>query len=312
MNSKQQLEQRIGAPVEEHKDLSPFTTLHIASVAEYFVEPATKEQLIASVRAARELDIPYLFMGGGSNMALGRNPLPGLTIRNLYSKKEIVSQSELYTDLFVSSGYPMGRLVKETVELGLSGFEYHLGLPGTLGGAMYMNSKWMHPETYAGDTLIRAWVLDSSSTIKEVDRSYFRFAYDYSILQDTHELFIEGIFRLAKIEVEELRKRSKAALAYRKQTQPFGVSTGGCFFRNISDEEQQNHDLPTKSAGYLIDQSGLKGKQFGHFKISDKHANFVINQGGGTASELTELLSMIKSKVKERFGIDLHEEVVVV
>jgi UDP-N-acetylmuramate dehydrogenase len=205
----------------------------------------------------------------------------------------------------------MSLVVRETVQEGLSGFEYHMGLPGTLGGAIYMNSKWTKNLSYAGDNLISAQITDREGNERTVDRDYFEFAYDYSILQKTGEIFLEGIFRLHKEDPAILDERAKGAQAYRKETQPFGVATGGCFFQNISDAEKEKLNLPTKSAGYLVDKSGLKGFQIGAFQVSTKHANFIINTGNGTPEDLHKMLNHIKKTVKEKYGVDLKEEVII-
>lgn len=305
----QQFIDKTGLRIEQNKDLTPYTTMRIKTVADYFVQPESKNELVASLKTARELSKRYVLLGGGSNVAFLQNPYRGLVIRNMYQKKEIVHEGENQVDMKISSGYPLSRLVKETVENGLEGLEYHMGLPGTVGGAIFMNSKWMHPECYVGDVLKKGLILTNDSNLKEVPKKYFQFAYDYSVLQKTHELFIEGIFTFTKNDPLVLKKRSKEALDYRKKTQPQGVATGGCFFRNITDVEKEQFSLPTKSAGYLIDKSGLKGKTFGNFSISPLHANFIINNGGGTSTELKQVLNVIKTRVRETFGVELHEEV---
>jgi UDP-N-acetylmuramate dehydrogenase len=154
--------------------------------------------------------------------------------------------------------------------------------------------------------------MDSAGVVRTESREYFKFAYDYSYLQETHEVFMEGVFRLEKNDPALLQQWSQEALAYRKQTQPFGVATGGCFFQNISEEEQKKNHLKTRSVGYLIDQLGLKGHQIGSFVISDKHANFIINTGDGKPEDLAELVRFIKSKVKEKYGVSLKEEVKII
>jgi UDP-N-acetylmuramate dehydrogenase len=309
MINEQTLSEKIGKKVTSQKDISPYITIRTRVLAEYFVEVDTKEELINAVKIANDLHIPFFFLGGGSNLAILKNIIPGLVIRNMYSKKQIILSDDDHADVLFSSGYPMSRVVTETVKDGLSGFEYHLGLPGTIGGAIYMNSKWTKPTSYIGDNLISAEIMDHAGTVRTVDRSYFQFAYDYSILQKTKEIFIEGTFRLRHEDPEVLRLRSQEALAYRKATQPFGVATAGCFFQNITPEEKERLGLETTSAGYLIDHAGLKGKQIGAYIVSDKHANFVINQGNGTPEDLQTLLKLIKSTVKEKYGVHLKEEV---
>jgi len=212
----------------------------------------------------------------------------------------------------LGSGCSMSTIVQDTVAAGLSGFEYHYGLPGTLGGAIYMNSKWTHPFSYVGDHLLIATVMDRDGTIREECRDYFEFAYDYCKLQDTGELFLEGVFRLMRHDSKELRKRTEEVSCYRKETQPFGVATGGCFFQNISEAEQKKSGLSSRSVGYLIDEAGLKGKRKGDFYISDKHANFIINAGKGKPEDLQMLIDEIKDVIRKKYGIELREEVQII
>jgi len=148
--------------------------------------------------------------------------------------------------------------------------------------------------------------------VKKVAKSYFKFAYDYSILQKTGEIVLEAVFRLKKIDPKILQDRAARSFKYRKKTQPFGVASSGCFFRNISDEEKNKRNLPTASAGYLIDKAGLKGFTVGGFYVSPIHANFIINKGNGKNEDLIKLLGIIKKGVKEKFGVELEEEVIII
>lgn len=312
MNTLAQLQSQLGDKVIEHKDISHFLTLKTKTRARYYITVTTKEECIKAVEAARSAQVSHFILGGGSNLAAVHDTIPGLVIHNRYIKKEIIDETDEYTDIMFSSGYPMSRVVKETIEMGLTGFEYHLGLPGSIGGAIYMNSKWTKPVTYCGDMLAYAFILDLDGKERKVDRDYFKFAYDFSVLQQTKEIVLEAVFRLKKENKDILKERSEQALAYRRETQPYGVHTGGCFFQNISEEQRLKANVPTTSAGYLIDKAGLKGKRIGSFVVSDKHANFIINTGEGKPADLHELLDTIKSTIKETYGVELEEEVIII
>lgn len=297
--------------LQQNKNISPYLTMRTQVEASWFAELRTREEWIALAPLLMKKEFHWLLIGGGSNVAIVTGKVDGLVIRNMYQKKEIIADTETTADMVISSGYSVTRLAKETSEMGLSGFEYHLGLPGTLGGGIYMNSKWTRPDAYLGDSLVSAVLIDKDGKEKTVQQDYFNFSYGYSILQDTKELFLEGTFRLAKLNPEELQKRAKEALEHRNATQPKGQPTTGCFFKNITDEQQSEHNLPTKSAGYLIDKAGMKGTQVGDFYISEKHANFIMNKGQGKPEELRQLVTRIKQKVKESYGIELREEVII-
>lgn len=300
--------------IEHNVDLFPYTTLKLPAVAEYlFVCGARQddsEVLLREVIAkAYSASVPTCIIGGGSNIASVSSKIPGLVIVNRLSQKEVIREQDDFVDLQVSAGYSINRLVNETCQAGLSGFEYQLGLPGTVGGAIYMNSKWMRPVSYVSDTLLSARILDSAGEVRTVDRDYFAFSYGYSKLQDTREILLNAVFRLTRGNARMLQDRAQEALEYRKKSQPIGVATAGCFFHNISEDERLAHQLPTTSAGYLIDQSGFKGVELGHFAVSSVHANFLIHKGGGDARELRTVLKRIKDAVFSKFGVVLHEEV---
>lgn len=313
--NKELLEQELGqGRVQENKNISPYLTLRTKTIAEYYFEAETREDIIKAYNLTRKLNIPFLILGGGSNVAVTKDILKGLVVRNLYQKKEVIEDQRETVDLLVSSGYSIARLVTETASEGLEGFEYHLGLPGSLGGAVAMNSKWYvdRRPVYIGDPLIKAYLLDKKGDVKEVDKEYFKFAYDYSVLRDTHEVLLEGVFRLNKNDPAVLKKRAQAAMQFRKETQVTGQPTCGCMFQNLTEEEQKSHNLPTTSVGYLIDKAGLKNTQIGNFVVSNEHANFIINKGEGKPEDLHSLIHLIKSKIKKMYGIDLKEEVVII
>lgn len=307
-----QLETIFGAErVQRNKNISPYLTMRTQVEAEFYIEVRTREEWLSLAKLLVKKEFPFLLMGGGSNIAIVTGIINGLVIKNAYQKKEVINETDEYSDMRVSSGYSVTRLAKETAEMGLSGFEYHLGLPGTLGGGIFMNSKWTRPDAYLGDSLITATLLDDQGHEKVVDQDYFEFSYGYSNLQKTKEIFLEGTFRLRKMDSQELIKRTKESMEHRHATQPAAQYTTGCFFKNISEREQQEHNLPTKSAGYLIDKAGMKGTQVGDFYISDKHANFIMNKGQGKPEDLKMLVEQIKEKIKKVYGIELREEVII-
>ncbi|MFA9288885.1 MAG: UDP-N-acetylmuramate dehydrogenase [Weeksellaceae bacterium] len=295
-----------------NKNISPYFTMRMHTVAEYYLEAETREDIVNAVKATRKAGIPLTIIGGGSNIAVTHAVIPGLVVRNLYQVKKVITETDEYAEVEFSSGYPMSRVVRYTVAAGYSGFEYHLGLPGTIGGGIYMNSKWTKPVCYIGDNLISAIVVDKKGSLKTVQHDYFKFAYDYSILQETGEIVLEAIFRLKKTDAVELQKRANESQAYRHATQPHGVQTSGCFYQNVGEDQQKVLELPSTSAGYLIDKAGLKGERRGAFVVSDHHANFIINQGDGEPEDLKDLMTHVKATVKQKYGVELKEEVVVI
>jgi len=288
--------------IERNKDLTFLNTLRTNTLAEYFLDAKTKDDLIMAKKFSLKNKLPLFVIAGGSNMAIVKQVINGLVIKNSFSELKLIKETPEYVMLSVSSGYPVSRLVSETVSRGYEGFEYHKGLPGTVGGAIYMNSKWTKPISYFGDNLEYAYLIDDQGETKKVDKDYFQFAYDYSNLQKTKEILTEAVFKLKKVDQAVLEERAKSAFEYRKETQPMGVKTSGCFFRNVDG----------RSAGQMIDQAGLKNFSVGNFFVSPTHANFIINKGHGKSKDLLKLISIIKEKVKKKFGVELNEEVIII
>ena len=288
--------------IEKSKDISHYLTLRNHVKAEYFLDAKTREDLVKAKKYSLESKLPLFILGGGSNLAITKNRLSGLIVKNNYIDLAVLKEDKNNVVISISSGYPVSLLITKSIQNGWGGFEHHQGLPGTVGGAIYMNSKWTKPMIYFGDNLLYAYLIDNKGKIKKVNRNYFKFAYDYSILQKTKEIILEGIFKVKKIDPQIIKERAKFALDYRKKTQPYGVASSGCFFRN-----------PGKiSAGYLIDKTGLKGFAIGDYFVSPIHANFIINKGKGKREDLVKLLKIIKTRVKNKFNVELKEEVIVI
>ena len=300
INNKSQMTNEL--QIEKNKDLIQFNTLKTNSVAEYFLEAKTRKDLIEGKKFSLKNKLPLFILAGGSNLAIVKDKISGLVIKNSYKESKILKETDEYVLLSVSSGYPVSLLVNETVNKGYQGFEYHKGLPGTVGGAIFMNSKWTKPVSYFGENLEYAYLINDRGQDKKVDKDYFKFAYDYSTLQKTKEILLEAVFKLKKTDPIILNERAELAFAYRKQTQPMGMATSGCFFRNVNG----------RSAGQMIDQSGLKGFAVGNFFVSPIHANFIINRGNGQSKDLLKLVKIIKERVKQKFGVELHEEVIII
>ena len=313
MNKLNILKSKFGkTKISTKVNLFPYLTMRQKVYAQYFFTAKKREDLQMVQLVCLKHNIPFLILGGGSNIAAKEDMYNGLVVKNEYRKIKVIKKGKIYVNILVSSGYPVSKLIEETVKKGYSGFEYHKGLPGTVGGALYMNAKWMHPLTNFGDNLLYAYIVDKSGKIKKVEKKYFNFAYDYSMLQKTKEILLEAVFKLKIQSPNILRKKAQKSLEYRKQTQHFGIATSGCFFRNISEKDKKKHKLPTTSSGYLIDKAGLKGTSCGDFYILLKHANFIVNKGNGNPDDLKKLINIIKNKVKLKFGIKLKEEVVLI
>ncbi len=287
--------------IEKNKNLKFITTLKTNAVAQFYTEIKTRNEIIEAVKYCQKNKIRLIFIGGGSNIAFLNEKIKGLVVKNLYQEFKVINNTPQSLEIEVSSGYLTSQFVNKVIELGGEGVEYHLGLPGTIGGAIYMNAKWTKPLSFFGDHLTKANLLTPDLKIKTVNKDYFQFAYDYSCLQKTKEILLEAVFKFKKGNSEDLKKRANEVFLYRKKTQPQGVFTAGCFFQNLNNI----------SAGYLIDKAGLKGKKIGDFIVSPVHANFIVNLGNGKPEDLKKLIQLIKRTIKEKFNFSLKEEVVI-
>ena len=316
----EQLKKIFGDRIKEGEPLARYTTFKIGGPADCFFDAKTKEECIQAVTLAKKHHIPFFILGGGTNILIGDKGIRAFVIKNssqgifIKGMKGSMGKARSIGTVFVEvdSGVAMNKLVRFTIEEGLGGLEMQLGLPGTVGGAVYMNSKWTHPEGYVGDSVFQATILTPSGDIRTVSHDYFRFAYDFSILQQSHDILISVTFALSQRNKEELWNIANDSIAYRRTTQPQGILSAGCTFRNISKAEALTASTPnhTTSAGYLVDSAGLKGAKIGDAQISPIHANFIVNLGHAKAREVVELIEKARSAVSQKFGVTLVEEIV--
>lgn len=281
--------------MQENVPLKKHSTLFVGGKADYFYELHDISQLPDLIKWANERGLPFLLIGGGSNIVFDDAGFRGLIIKN---KSQNIAFNEL--EVTVDSGMTVAQLILEMVKHGLSGLEPWVGLPGTVGGAVRGNAGCNGLETK--DCLIKALILDPITLeIQEVPTSYFEYKYRSSKLKKSPGICLNATFQLQKSPYtpEQQREIMKEIRSSRVAKQPFGSSVGS-FFKNPS---------PTQSAGMLIEKAGLKGKIIGKAQISDKHANFLINLGGATSKDILDLANCAKTAVKQQFSIDLEEEV---
>lgn len=316
----QKLKEKLGERAKENESLGRYTTFKIGGPADLFFDVKTADELVTAVTEARKLSVPVFILGGGSNILIGDKGIRGLVVKNSTQKITIKGMKGAIRDgkprgtVFVEadSGVIMNKLVRFTVEEGLAGLEMQLGLPGTVGGAMYMNSKWTKPEGYVGDAVYQATILTPKSKVEVVPKSYFHFGYDQSIVQKSNDIVLTVVFALTPKPKEQLWEIANSSVSYRRESQPQGVFSPGCTFRNITKAQAISLSTPnqTTSAGFLVDHAGLKGMRVGNAQISPVHANFIINLGAATARDVIELIEKARAEVKKQFGVELKEEIV--
>ena len=308
-----------------HEPLWKYSSLHIGGPADLFFRAKKQKDLIQGVNAARKLSIPFFILGGGTNILIGDKGFRGLVIKNETNLIKLVriyggkKQSEggntakVHTVyLEVETGVGVNRLVRFTIEQGLAGLEVFLGQPGSVGGAVYINAHNMRLGKFIGDAIYGAKLLNKAGSIVEVPHTYFKFGYDRSSIQESEDIVLSVLFKLEVGNKDQLWQKAQSVLEYRRQTQPQGVFSAGCTFRNISKSDAVRIAAPdyTQSAGFLLDSLGLKGEKRGNACFSPEHANFITHKGQAKACDMLELINLAKKNVKDKYGIILQEEIV--
>jgi UDP-N-acetylmuramate dehydrogenase len=287
----------LGKKLKQKTVLAPYTTFRIGGKADLFFLAEKPEELIFAVRTARKLSLPFFVLGGGSNVLISDSGFKGLVIKN--ECRQVWIEEKKVT---CQSGVLLTDVVNLTCQHSLSGLEFAAGIPGTVGGAIRGNAG-AFGESIA-DILERAVVLSPNGEIKEVDRDFFQFGYRQSILKRTGEVLLSATFQLKSRNNEQIEKKIEDNLQKREERLPWREKSAGCFFKNIVQSETKI------SAGLLLDRMGAKGMREGGAEVSTKHANFLINSGNARADDIVRLARKLKSKVKEKYDIDLEEEVV--
>jgi len=289
--------------------LKNYTTFKIGGRAKYFFIAKTKEDLFCAITAAKKLKLPFFVLGGGSNLLVSDKGYNGLVINfqlpsntAKVEKKEFSSTSIFNfqkNKIIVGAETRLGELVNASVERRLTGLEWASGIPGTVGGAVFGNAGAFQKSMK--DIVKEVEVLDAKDLrFKIYDFKKCQFGYRDSIFKHKKNLIILSIvLNLKKGEKSEIKKKIKEYLNYKKQRQPLDYPSAGSIFKNPSGF----------SAGELIEKCGLKGKRIGQAKISEKHANFIVNLGNARAKDVKKLINLIKKEVKKKFGALLDEEI---
>jgi UDP-N-acetylmuramate dehydrogenase len=312
-------------PWQSEFPLAPATYMKIGGPAEVAWEAHDLDQLVDVLRFCRDRQIPVTVLGGSSNVLIADEGVRGLVILNRCDQMKVlpaaVARESLpvplhgvVTDdrsyLQVESGQKTALLVGYSVQQGLSGLEPFLGVPGTVGGAIFNNSHYT--QELIGTFVAAVEVLDTQGNRLWLSQSECDFGYDTSRFHQSGETILQVLFGLTVGEAAQSQQLIAEATRKRATTQPLGTANSGCMFRNVEvpPEKQDEYDGQTHlSAGWLIDQAGLKGLQVGGAVVSDKHANFIVNTGTATASDVKQLVQKIQSTIQEKNGVTLVPEV---
>jgi UDP-N-acetylmuramate dehydrogenase len=292
------------AAIRLNEPVARYTTARIGGLADVLVEAASAKELKSLVMAAQKWELPITILGGGANVLVSDAGIRGLVIVNKAKRIEFREGAQVWCE----SGTVLPTLARECVARGLAGLEWAIGVPGTVGGAVVGNAG-AHGRDVATD-LLSATILNEANEVVEWSKEELAFAYRSSRIKrdapvrslpvgrNTKYVVLAATFQLTPSDPIELAKKADEFNDYRRRTQPRGASIGSMF-----------KNPPGEAAGRLIDQCGLKGTRVGDAEISTVHANFFVNHGRATASDVKALIDLAQQRVKEKFGIELELEI---
>lgn len=296
----------------EQESMARHTTFAIGGAAKYFVTPKNEEELMQSVRIARECAVPYAVLGRGSNVLVSDGGFDGMVISTLGMRHISVLQNNTDADqtpqIVAECGVSLRELALFAAEHGWRGLEFAHGIPGTVGGAVRMNAGAFEGSIGALTQKVRCYCAANDS-IEIVSGEALAFAYRHSFLTDRPDLIcLSATFTLPQADTEsekeerqlKIRQEMERMRQRRRATQPLEFPSAGSVFKRPRGY----------FAGKLIEDCHLKGTQIGGAQISEKHAGFIINRGGATAADVYALVRLIQKEVKNKFDVDLDEEII--
>ena len=279
--------------IEKDISLSTLTTYKTGGIAKLVVYPNNINNLKQMLKLIHKYNIKYFILGKGSNTLFSDKEFNGVIIKLDKLNNFKIKQTEIY----VESGMILSKLVQASVKNELTGLEFAIGIPGTIGGAIYMNAG-----AYGNNmsNIVKSViVLNEKFQIKEIPLEELKFDYRYSIFQDNKNLIcVAANIKLEHGNHDEIASKIKENLLKRKNSQPLEYPSAGSVFRN----PEGNY------AGKIIEELDLKGKNIGGAEISTKHANFIINKNNASSSDILKLIKLVQKEVKDKYKIDLKLE----
>ena len=273
--------------------LSEYVNFKVGGPADILLIPNSKEQVIKSIKICKENNIPFYLIGNGSNILVRDGGFRGVVL-SLKNVKNIYVDGE---KIEAECGVMLKEVSDKAIENSLTGFEFACGIPGTIGGAVFMNAG-----AYDGEiskVIERAEVIDENCNIIRLSREELDFGYRSSLVMKKGYTVLSAVFKLEKGQVKTIKELIEDLTNKRESKQPLEYPSAGSTFKR-----------PTGYfAGKLIQDAGLKGYSIGGAAVSEKHSGFVINKGNATAKDITDLIKHIQDEVKKQFGVDLHPEV---
>jgi UDP-N-acetylmuramate dehydrogenase len=292
-----------GPSLKRNVPLAPFTTFKIGGPADLLYEADTADDLAHAIVTARQAQVPYFVLGLGANVLIADKGVRGLVIRN------VATHSIFHDDgrLWVESGAVMSKLIPEAVRRGWSGLEHYVGIPSTVGGAIWQNLHFLSPAPERERTMFIAEVFESADLLTQenerrtVDKEYMQFGYDDTVFHHRRDFALAATFRLEKGDPNVMHRIMQENLSWRGSRHPWleWHPSAGSIFKKIEGV----------GAGRLVDACGLKGFRIGDAQISYIHANIMVNLGEATSAEVIALVRHAQKAVKENSGHGLEPEI---
>lgn len=293
--------------IKRNISLGRYTSFKIGGRARYFFVAKNQDDLISVIKKVKKIKLPFFILGGGSNLLISDRAYRGLIIK-MENKKYKIKNNKIYAE----AGLSLSLLVKRAEKNNLTGLEWLVGIPGTIGGAIFGNAGAFGKSMK--DIIKKVEIFNTKNQkVKFFKNKECKFAYRESIFKRNKNLIIlSAEIQLKKGEQKEIKKEIKKNLTYKKKTQPLEFPSAGSIFKNFILNRKKTEKVKKNkiiSAALMIENCGLKGKKIGKAKISEKHANFIVNLGGAKAKDVVKLINLTKEKVKNKFKIDLEEEI---
>ena len=281
-----------------NESMSKHTTFGIGGKTKCYIMPKSTNELKEILKYAANNKIKTSFIGSGSNLLVSDNGYNGIIIslKKTFKKLKIMEDATIIAE----SGVMLGKMVKQATKQGIQGLENLIGVPGTVGGALYMNAGAYNHEI--SNYFNSAVLIDRFGNERCYNKNDVKFGYRYSSFPE-NEILVEAMFKYSKGNLDTISENKKNASLKRRTSQPLKYRSAGSIFKNPNEKI---------SAGYLIDKSGLKGKYIGNAQISEKHGNFIINKGNAKAKDVMSLIKIIRKEVFEKFKIKLELEIKVI
>ncbi|MCH7782322.1 UDP-N-acetylmuramate dehydrogenase [candidate division KSB1 bacterium] len=300
-NNYAELLRRFSGRIKKNEPLKNHTTINIGGPADLFFETGSTEDLLQILKTAVQYGIPTVLMGGGSNLLVDDKGYRGLIVK-------FINDDEPKLDfplITVSAGYSLKSALEFAADNSLSGLEFLAGIPGSVGGAVYMNAG-AYGRTI-GEILKSAVIVNENHKMITVDVEYFGFKYRSSKLQEQTDTVVSVTLEVAKGNKDEIWREYDRIIGIRETKHPKPtVPCAGSYFKNLPPDEPGGRRRP---AGYFLEQAGAKSMKSGGAEVYKKHANIIINSGKATAADVLKLAEQMKKAVYDKFQIKLHVEV---